>query len=41
MGGGHAVVFVDGGTRHVPASEWQSFLAEQQALLSAQSASEK
>lgn len=31
-GGGHIVCFIHGDCRHIPASEWQSFLAEQNLL---------
>ncbi|REK22830.1 MAG: hypothetical protein DWQ45_17320 [Planctomycetota bacterium] len=31
-GGGHVVMFVDGATRHIPESEWEAFLHEQQEL---------
>jgi hypothetical protein len=32
-GGGHIVTFVDGGSRQIPESEWNSFVEEQQKLL--------
>jgi hypothetical protein len=31
-GGGHVVMFVDGFTKHIRASEWDAFLAEQKIL---------
>jgi hypothetical protein len=31
-GGGHIVVFLDGHTKHVPAAEWDNFLARQNQL---------
>jgi hypothetical protein len=30
--GGHIVVFVDGTSKYIPATEWAKFLAEQRAL---------
>jgi hypothetical protein len=32
--GGHTVTLVSGEKRYIPAAEWQSFLSEQQSLLS-------
>ena len=40
-GGGHIVWFINGDNRHIPASEWESFLAEQNSLRQAAVDSER